>query len=146
MRRSGVSPAVKRSKLSREMLRRAASGRIEATQLSKFAAASRIAEAVIRGWPEAPSSPLQGRGAPLAFGAVCACAGVVEFCPEKMLPNRLEIPPLACASAAPARSRTVAITTAAVSIPFNGSIACFMPHPLHALSGFQEALSRFPTV
>ena len=33
-----------------------------ATQWSKFAAASRIAEAVIRGWPEAPSSPVQGNG------------------------------------------------------------------------------------
>src|SRR5579863_8867672 len=40
------------------MLRRAASGHIPATQLSKFAAASRIAAAVIKGWPEAPSSPL----------------------------------------------------------------------------------------
>ena len=30
-------------------------GHIEATQLSKFAAASRIALAVIRGWPDAPS-------------------------------------------------------------------------------------------
>ena len=76
MRRSGVSPAVKRSKLCCEMLRRAASGHIEATQLSKFAAASRIAVAVIRGWPEAPSSPLQGSGALLAAGAACACAEV----------------------------------------------------------------------
>ena len=58
------------------MLRRAASGHIEATQLSKFAAASRIALAVIRGWPEAPSSPLQGSGALLAAGAACACAEV----------------------------------------------------------------------
>jgi hypothetical protein len=55
---------VKRSKFSREMLRRAASGHIAATQLSKFAAAWRIAAAVISGWPEAPSSPLQGGGAP----------------------------------------------------------------------------------
>jgi hypothetical protein len=56
------------------MLRRAASGHIEATQLSKFAAASRIALAVISGWPEAPSSPLHGGGAPLAEGAACAGA------------------------------------------------------------------------
>ena len=69
MRRSGVSPAVKRWKLSREMLRRAASGHIAATQLSKFAAASRIAAAVISGWPEAPSSPLQGNGALLLWPA-----------------------------------------------------------------------------
>jgi len=32
-------------------------------QLSKFAAASRIAAAVISGWPDAPSSPLHGCGA-----------------------------------------------------------------------------------
>src|SRR5450759_2088846 len=56
------------------MLRRAASGHIEATQLSKFAAASRIALAVISGWPEAPSSPLQGSGALLGAAAGCACA------------------------------------------------------------------------
>src|SRR6476619_8454336 len=74
MRRSGVSPAVKRAKLCCEILRRAASGHIEATQLSKFAAASRIAEAVISGWPEAPSSPLQGSGPLPAVGAPCACA------------------------------------------------------------------------
>src|SRR6476620_3970551 len=74
MRRSGSSPAVKRWKLCCEMLRRAASGHIEATQFSKFAAASRIALAVIRGWPEAPSSPLQGSAALLAAGADCACA------------------------------------------------------------------------
>jgi hypothetical protein len=42
------------------MLRRAASGHIELTQLSKFAAACRMALAVINGWPEAPSSPLHG--------------------------------------------------------------------------------------
>ncbi len=69
MRRSGVSPAVKRWKLCGEMPRRAASGHIEATQLSKFAAAWRMALAVIRGWPEAPSSPLHGSGALLAAGA-----------------------------------------------------------------------------
>src|SRR5258706_12176155 len=74
MRRSGSSPAVKRWKLCCEMLRRAASGHIEATQFSKFAAASRIARAVISGWPEAPSSPLQGGAGLLAAGAACARA------------------------------------------------------------------------
>src|SRR6202047_3943336 len=92
IRRAGVSPAVKRGNLSCEMLRRAASGHIAATQLSKFAAASRIAEAVIKGWPEAPSSPLQGWGPP-ELGVAGACAGAPEFCPEKMLPNRLGSPP-----------------------------------------------------
>ena len=77
MRRSGVRPAVKRSKLAAVMLRRAASGHIAATQLSKFAAASRIALAVISGWPEAPSSPLHGGGGPSGPGAACgAGAGV----------------------------------------------------------------------
>src|ERR1700720_2858356 len=57
------------------MLRRAASGHIEATQLSKFAAASRIALAVIKGWPEAPSSPLHGgAGVPGAVGCACTIA------------------------------------------------------------------------
>src|ERR1700730_7861517 len=108
MRRSGVRPAVKRWKLSCEMLRRAASGHIEATQLSKFAAASRIADAVIKGWPEAPSSPLQGWGALLGAGAPCACAAVAGFWPEKMLPNRFEIPlPDDWAQARPDASRTV---------------------------------------
>src|SRR3979409_2500162 len=93
MRRSGVRPAVKRWKLSCEMLRRAASGHIEATQLSKFAAASRIADAVISGWPEAPSSPLQGSGALPVPGEVCGCAVELVLGPEKILPNRFGSPP-----------------------------------------------------
>src|SRR6266851_5250993 len=99
------------------MLRRAASGHIEATQLSKFAAACRIELAVIRGWPEAPSSPLHGSG-PLP-GAVCDCAGAPEF-GAKMLPNRFESPPPEdWASAAPGSSRAAANTTAAVSALVN---------------------------
>src|ERR1700694_53578 len=82
MRRSGASPAVKRWKLSCEIWRRAPSGHIEATQLSKFAAASRIALAVISGWPEAPSSPLHGSGALLAAGASCACAEAPGRCAD----------------------------------------------------------------
>src|SRR3979411_532808 len=82
MRRSGVSPAVKRWKLACEMLWRAASGHIEATQLSKFAAASRIAFALISGWPEAPSSPLHGGGALIAAGAPCACAQAPGRCAD----------------------------------------------------------------
>src|SRR5438105_9330204 len=105
MRRSGVRPAVKRSKLACEILRRAASGHTEATQVSKLAAASRIADAVISGWPEAPSSPLQGGGASLAVGAPCACAEVpvraadgavwlpFENVPVKMLSKKLRGPP-----------------------------------------------------
>src|ERR1700712_2113349 len=96
MRRSGSSPVVKRSKLACVMPRRAASDHIPATQLGKFAAASRIAEAVIKGWPEAPSSPLQGGGAPSGPGAVCA--GLADFDPENRLPRKLETP-LDCAKA-----------------------------------------------
>src|ERR1700684_4078643 len=85
MRKSGVSPAVKRSKLCCEMPRRAASGHIEATQLSKFAAASRIALAVISGGPEAPSSPLQGGAAALPPGCPGEAAGLpFEAEPVKM--------------------------------------------------------------
>src|SRR5713101_2457235 len=87
------------------MLRRAASGHIEATHLSKFAAASRIAPAVIKGWPEAPSSPLQGGAAPPVAGAVCAGADVPGGCPDgavwpafgtdpvKMLSKKFRNPP-----------------------------------------------------
>src|SRR5476651_729623 len=93
IRRSGVNPSVKRWKLACEMLRRAASGHIEATQVLKFAAASRIALAVIRGWPEAPSSPLHGNGPPLPVGAAPDWADgafwpVFEDEPEKMLPRK----------------------------------------------------------
>src|SRR5438477_7850175 len=99
MRRSGVRPAVKRWKLACEMLRRAASGHIEATQLLKFAAASRIADAVISGCPEAPSSPLQGSGALLAVGAGCVCgrlpgsAWSFEADPPKMFSRNFRGPP-----------------------------------------------------
>src|SRR5882672_12069215 len=95
MRKSGSRPAVNRSKLCCEIFRRAASGHIEATQLSKLAAACRIALAVIKGWPEAPSSPLQGGGAdgaPSGAGAACACGEVADFCPEKMLPKKFDTP------------------------------------------------------
>src|SRR5688572_6215894 len=61
-----------------------------ATQLLKFAAASRIAPAVINGWPEAPSSPVQGSGAPGA-GAACGCCALPGF-GVKMLPRKLEMP------------------------------------------------------
>src|SRR3954462_13560886 len=80
MRRSGARPAVNRWKLACEMLRRAASGHIEATQLSKFAAASRIADAVINGCPEEQSSPLQRNGALLVAGAGCTCPGDEPGC------------------------------------------------------------------
>src|SRR5580704_971236 len=117
------------------MLRRAASGHIEATQLSKLAAASRIADAVISGWPEAPSSPLQGCGPP-APGV--GCVGAEGVCPE----NRLESPPPEdCARAAPDSSTTTANRTAAAGAFINGSTARFMSHPLPSNSGFQEALS-----
>src|SRR5438445_12435924 len=112
------------------MLRRAASLHIEATQLSKFAAAWRIALAVISGWPEAPSSPLHGNGPLPPPGGVCGGAGEVEFGPEKMLPNRFDSPPPAdCALAAPDMSRAAANMTTGIRAFVNGSISCFMSHP-----------------
>src|SRR5487761_2085235 len=108
------------------MLRRAASGHIEATQLSKFAAASRIALADISGWPEAPSSPLPGSGVPLAAGAACAGAELPGWAeggiwplfedePLKMPPrNSSGLPPEDCARAPPHQSSVAASNTAPV--------------------------------
>src|SRR6202045_4070035 len=109
------------------MLRRAASGHIAATQVPKFAAASRIAAAVIRGWPEAPSSPLQGGAAPPVAGAVCAGAELPGGCPEgavgpafgaepvKMLSKKFRNPPPEdCARASPASSSAAAMMAAPV--------------------------------
>src|ERR1700689_2758050 len=123
------------------MLRRGASGHIEATQLSKFAAASRIALAVISGWPEAPSSPLQGWGPPVPG---VACGGVPAFGPEKILPNRLGSPPEDCARASPAHSNAAAIPIAAASALVRACIDRFMSHPFarhFGLSGGPVAVS-----
>src|SRR3984893_1067001 len=135
MRRSGVSPAVKRWKLACEMLRRAASGHIEPTQLSKFAAASRIALAVISGWPEAPSSPLHGSGAPLAAGVPCAGATdgacePLEDEPLKMLPRKSSGPlPADCACAAPPQNSVAASSAAPVRTVDPGPVLRVMLHP-----------------
>src|SRR5882757_1336203 len=128
IRKSGSRPVVKRWKFSWVTPRRAASGHIAATQLGKFAAAWRIALAVIKGWPEAPSSPLQGGGAP--SGPVAACGGVADFDPEKMLPNRSDSPlPDDCAPAWPDTNKAAAKMTAPVrlviDVPVNRmSCAC----------------------
>jgi len=141
------------------MLRRAASGHIEATQLLKFAAASRIALAVIRGWPEAPSSPLQGGGALLAAGAGCACAEVpgcapdgavwppFERAPLKMLSKKLGRPrPLDdCACAAPPGSSALSTAPSTVSLTRVPVMAVIDFVLFPKASDFQEALSRFPT-
>src|SRR5674476_903282 len=125
------------------MLRRAASGHIAATQLSKFAAASRIAEAVINGWPEAPSSPLQGNAAPAPVGAAWACArgpgrgagGAVstplESEPVKMLSNRLKGPPPPedCACAPPQAINAAAAITALVRMFAKNPVRRVMFHP-----------------
>ncbi len=159
MRRSGVSPAVKRWKLACEMLRRAASGHIEATQLSKFAAASRIALAVIKGWPEAPSSPLQGGAALLAGGgAPCACATVpargatgavwppFESEPAKMLSRKPRGPPPEdCARAPPHKINATATIAALVCLFANNPDRRVMSYPQSPrISHFKEASSRFP--
>src|SRR5713226_5381317 len=142
MRRSGSRPAVKYWKLCCEMLRRAASGHIEATQFSKFAAASRIARAVISGWPEAPSSPLQGGAALLAAGADCACAVVpgrdvdgaawlsFESEPVKMLPKKFKGPPPLddCAHASPDSNSAAARMTALLRLVANGLLRRIMSH------------------
>src|ERR1700730_16737243 len=155
MRRSGVSPAVKRWKLGCEMPRRAASGHIEATQLSKFAAASRIALAVIKGWPEAPSSPLQGSAALLPAGAGCACAEVpggavwppFESEPLNMVSRKPKGPPPEdCARAPPHTNSAAAMITALARLLADRSVRRVMCSPaLPEISRFQEALSRFPT-
>ena len=122
------------------MFRRAASGHIAATQLSKLAAASRIAAAVIRGWPEAPSSPLQGCGplcGPLPDGGVCAGApGVVaavwpplEKVPVKRLSRKFSGPPPDdCAWAWPDMS-SAAAPTAAISQSLVRAVRSAMLHP-----------------
>src|SRR5260370_33653121 len=159
MRKSGARPVVKRWKFCCEIWRRAASGHIEAPQLSKFAAASRIALAVISGWPEAPSSPLHGGGALLAAGAPRACAEVAGRCadgavwlpfesePVKMLSKKFKGPPPPddCARAAPHTSSAAAITTAPVPLLANRPVRRIMFHPqCPEISRFQEASSRFP--
>src|ERR1700742_2160426 len=122
------------------MPRRAASGHIPATHPLKFAAAARIAVAVIKGWPEAPSSPLQG-GAPAVPGALGCCASGLG--PEKMPPNRFDRPlpdDWACAGAtdkAPASSSAAAVHRLAI-----GSLVIADPLPRN--SGIQEARPRFP--
>src|ERR1700760_1201065 len=106
------------------MLRRCASGHIEATQLSKFAAASRIAAAVIKGWPEAPSSPLQGGAPPMP--AAGAAVPVSDFGPEKMLLKKVEteLPPCDWACAWPHDSNAAAITLAPMCLRIHDPAGC----------------------
>src|SRR5882757_2145796 len=142
IRKSGVRPAVKRWKLSWLTPRRAASGHIAATQLGKFAAAWRIALAVISGWPEAPSSPLQGGGTPSGPGVACGCPGVADFDPEKMLPNRSDSPlPDDCARAWPdtnkAAAKMIVPVRLVIEVPVD-CILCACPK-----RPFQKASPRF---
>src|SRR5436190_5225299 len=152
IRKSGSRPAVKRSKFAWVTLRRAASGHIAATQLPKFAAACRIAEAVIRGWPEAPSSPLQGGGGPSAPVAACAGGAVADFCPEKMLLKKFEtpLPPWDWAKTLPQNSACPANTSAAATEIAAVRFVIAVPARCMSYSSpdipFQEALSRFPMV
>src|SRR5438105_1601244 len=91
------------------MPRRAASGHRPATQLSKLAAASRIAAAVISGWPEAPSSPLQAAAPP---GPGAACGWPPGFGENKLL-RKLETPsPEDWAPAAPGENSMAASASA----------------------------------
>src|SRR5277367_3401100 len=113
------------------MLRRAASGHIEATQLPKFAAASRIALAVIKGWPEAPSSPLQGCGPLLPPVAAAGGAEAPDFGPEMMLLKKFEtpLPSEDCASAWPQTNSAVPITIAPVRTRANNPARRVMFYP-----------------
>src|SRR6267154_6516582 len=124
------------------MLRRAASGHIEATHWSKFAAASRIALAVIRGWPEAPSSPLHGGGALPVSGVACACAEAPGRCPDGAVWLPFEIEPVKilsrkfcnppplddCPRASPQSNSAAAMITALVRLFANGSVRCAMSY------------------
>src|SRR5882724_11431051 len=137
------------------MLRRAASGHIAATQLSKLAPASRIALAVIRGWPEAPSSPLQGSGPLPAGGGLCVCAALgwdvegavwppFENAPVKRLSRKFSGPPPDdCAWASPESSKaaaSAAVRQFAIRIVHSAMVRL---HPLRK-SGFQEAPPWLP--
>src|SRR5216684_1808847 len=116
------------------MLRRAASDHIEATQVPKFAAASRIAPAVIKGWPEAPSSPLQGGAPPPVAAAVCAGADAPGGCPDgalwpafgtepvKMLSKKFRNPPPEDWARASPSSSAAAMMTAWVRIFADGPV------------------------
>src|SRR3954464_2452966 len=137
IRRSGARPAVKRSKFSRVMPRRAASGHIAATQLSKFPAASRIAAAVISGWPEAPSSPLQAGAAP-APGGGAGVAGWLPFDGLKMLSRKFSGPPPDddWAGAGPDHSATP--SAAAITVPLRRTDLVFV-------TCIVDPTSRLPT-
>src|ERR1700721_4034498 len=114
------------------MLRCAASGHIAATQWLKLAAASRIALAVIKGWPEAPSSPLQGCGPPLPLPVAAAGgAEVPDFGPEKILLKKFEtpLPSDDCASAWPQTNSAAALTIAPARSRANNPVRCVMSYP-----------------
>src|ERR1700730_13094472 len=128
------------------MLRRAASGHIEATQLSKLAAACRIALAVISGWPEAASSPLHGNGVPLPPGDVCGCAGEVEFGSEKMLPNRSESPPPGdCAQASPPHISAAARIAAPVRLLAAATARPLLSQPRFPFAHSVPSVASCPT-
>src|SRR5262245_6921563 len=106
------------------MPRRAASGHLPATQLSQFAAASRIALAVIRGWPEAPSSPLQA-GAPPGPPACGCCASGLG---ANRLLRKLETPSLEDWANAPSCDSSVTASASAPALPiFDSAVRRFIP-------------------
>src|SRR5262249_40450114 len=104
IRRSGVSEAVCASGSARGTARRSASGQSDCKQVRKFAAAARIASAVINGWPEAPDSPLHSGAA----GDTCAWAGTEPVVADRgenrvrmSKPWPLAVPPTATSVATP---------------------------------------------
>src|SRR5207249_1833456 len=110
-----------------------------ATQLSKFAAASRIALAVISGWPEAPSSPLQG-GAPPGPG-VCGCALLPAFGANKLL-RKLETPSPELWALAATAEKSAAANAGAPAHPMIDGIRRFIALP--ARSNIQSSEGPAP--
>ena len=131
MRRSGVSPLVNFSKLAREMLRLAASGHSSSTQVSKRAAAARIALACISGWPDEPDSPLHGGGGSLATGVTWTPGGPCVAGAEILPTGTGEGSLLGCVTATPALPSSSAAPSTVWTIVFEA----VMPSALDQIIG-----------
>jgi hypothetical protein len=86
-----------------------------AARSQKFAAAARIASAVIAGWPDAPGSPLHS-GVPSAEGVAAGPVSTVPVVPPNENSDRRSKP---CASAI----ATLEISAAAESTSMAGNLA-----------------------
>src|ERR1700730_16246695 len=104
IRRSGVSAAVWASNTDGGTEPRSASGHSPARQAWKFAAAARMASAVISGCPEAPDSPLHSGVPDGADGLGRGAAGVTEPVVRPGNLNGTQPPSPACAQAGAAKT------------------------------------------